>query len=189
MKKILVLDNYDSFTYNLVHYIEAILTIRVDVKRNDEITLSDVDTYSHVVLSPGPGLPKDAGIMPELLKQFCHTKNILGICLGHQAIIENFGGKIHNLDKVYHGVASEITINNTIKIFSDLPFKLNVGRYHSWAAYENELPAQLKSIANFGNINMGILHNDFNVTGLQFHPESILTPFGLQMIKNWLIEP
>lgn len=187
--KLLVLDNYDSFTYNLVHYIEDILQQEVIVKRNNAIALDDVAHFSHIVLSPGPGLPKDAGIMPELLKRYSDSKKILGICLGHQAIVENFGGAIHNLDTVFHGIASEIEINNQAQVFEHLPEKLNVGRYHSWAAYEKELPSVLKSIARVDGVNMGVQHKTLAVTGLQFHPESILTPDGFQMIKNWLVEP
>ena len=187
--KLLVLDNYDSFTYNLVHYIEEILQQEVVVKRNDQIAIDDVEYFSQIVLSPGPGLPKDAGIMPEVLQRFSTTKKILGICLGHQAIVENFGGKIHNLDTVFHGIASEIDVNNQFQVFKHLPEKLNVGRYHSWAAYENELPFVLESIARIDGVNMGVQHRTLALTGLQFHPESILTPYGFQMIRNWLVEP
>ena len=187
--KLLVLDNYDSFTYNLVHYIEEILQQEVVVKRNNEISIDEVDIFSHLVLSPGPGLPKDAGIMPEVLHRFSPSKKILGICLGHQAIIENFGGKIHNLDTVFHGVASDIEIKNNAAVFKGLPVQLNVGRYHSWAAYENELPDVLESIASVDHVNMGVQHKSLAITGLQFHPESILTPNGFQMIRNWLVEP
>jgi anthranilate synthase component 2 len=186
--KLLVLDNYDSFTYNLVHYIESILKQEVIVKRNDEIAIEMIASFSHIVLSPGPGVPKNAGIMPELLKRYSHTKKILGICLGHQAIIENFGGKIHNLNTVYHGVASEIKINNRAAVFKNLPDKLSVGRYHSWAAFEAEIPVELQSIAHAEEINMGVQHKNYAITGLQFHPESVLTPYGFQIIKNWLLE-
>lgn len=188
MKKILVLDNYDSFTYNLVHYVEDILNQTIQVFRNDEIKLAEVENFDTIILSPGPGLPKDAGIMPDLIKKYASTKNILGICLGHQAIVESFGGQLYNLEKVYHGIATPVKIDNSQKIFQGMPDRLNVGRYHSWAVKNENLPDCFKITAlDENNVVMGVQHMKYNLTGVQFHPESILTPEGHQMMRNWLL--
>ncbi|MCW3786092.1 anthranilate synthase component II [Plebeiibacterium sediminum] len=190
MKKILVFDNYDSFTYNLVHYIEEIVGYKVDVYRNDQIPIEDVEKYDKILLSPGPGIPKDAGILIPLIQKYGSSKSILGVCLGHQAIAEAFGGSISNLSKVYHGVATPITITTDTEIlFKDIPKNINVGRYHSWVVNDEDLPDcfTVTSRDEEGKI-MGIHHNDFDVRGVQFHPESILTENGKKMMENWLKE-
>jgi anthranilate synthase component 2 len=187
MERILVLDNYDSFTYNLVHYVEDITGAKVDVFRNNMITVEEAGYYDRIILSPGPGLPEDAGIMPALLKKYIPGKKILGICLGHQAIVQSLGGSLYNLDKVYHGVSTKITIDTSQKIFSKLQPSIEAGRYHSWAVHRDDLPACLEIIASDeAGVIMGVKHRQFDVTGVQFHPESILTPQGHAMIKNWL---
>ncbi len=187
-KKLLVLDNYDSFTYNLVHYIEAHPNYEVDVFRNDEITLDAVAVYDCIVLSPGPGLPADAGIMEALIKRYASTKKILGVCLGMQAIGEVFGAKLHNLDKVYHGVATPIKVlqENDV-IYKDLPSSFVVGRYHSWVLDTADFPEELTITALEENEQiMSITHQDYQVYGVQYHPESILTEHGKKLITNFL---
>lgn len=188
MEKILILDNYDSFTYNLVHYVEANPNYEVDVFRNDEITLEEVDKYSTIILSPGPGLPKDAGILNELIKTYAPTKKILGVCLGMQAIGEVFGGTLINLNDVFHGVATPIQIlDKTDLLYKDLPESFNIGRYHSWVISNDGFPDELKitSVEENGQV-MSLKHKQFNVYGVQFHPESILTEYGKEMINNFL---
>ncbi len=190
MKKILVFDNYDSFTYNLVHYIEEIVGYKVDVYRNDQIPIEDIEKYDKILLSPGPGIPKDAGILIPLIQKYGATKSIMGVCLGHQAIAEAFGGSISNLSKVYHGVATPINITTDTEIlFRDIPKNINVGRYHSWVVNDEDLPDcfTVTSRDEEGEI-MGIHHNEFDVRGVQFHPESILTENGKKMMENWLKE-
>lgn len=188
MSKILVLDNYDSFTYNLVHYVEKILNEDIDVFRNDEIPLNDVDRYDKILLSPGPGIPVESGILLDVIRTYSKTKSILGVCLGHQAIAEAFNGKLLNLDAVYHGVATpiKILIGND-PLFKDIPNPMNAGRYHSWIVDKASLPAcfNITSEDEQGQI-MGISHKEFDVRGLQFHPESVLTEHGLKIIENWL---
>jgi len=187
-EKILVLDNYDSFTYNLVHYIESNPKYEVEVYRNDEITLDEVDIYNTIVLSPGPGLPKDAGIMEDLISRYASSKKILGVCLGMQAIGEVFGGSLENLDKVYHGVASPITVlEEKDGLYTGLPQTFEVGRYHSWVVSKDNFPSELKITAEeeHGQI-MSITHQDYQVYGVQYHPESILTEHGKQLINNFL---
>ena len=186
--RILVLDNYDSFTYNLVQYIQELVGYKVDVFRNDAIALDDVEAYDKIVLSPGPGLPKDAGIMPELIKRYAPTKEILGVCLGHQAIGEAFGGTLHNIEKVYHGVATPIeVVNGQSLIFRGIPIRLEVGRYHSWIIEKKNLPAefQITAVDVYGTI-MAMRHRSYKVYGVQFHPESVLTPMGKAMLRNFL---
>ncbi|MEQ8241496.1 MAG: aminodeoxychorismate/anthranilate synthase component II [Cyclobacteriaceae bacterium] len=186
--KILVLDNYDSFTYNLVHIIRELgFSANLEVFRNDKISITEVSKYDHILLSPGPGLPKDAGIMPELLKVYAPTKNILGVCLGHQAIAEAFGGELYNLPSVFHGIATKNILQNSDPFFDDIPEEFQVCRYHSWAVKNENLPEELSitSVDEHGSI-MAIRHKLFNVRGVQFHPESIMTEHGKQMIKNWL---
>ncbi|MEM6318823.1 MAG: aminodeoxychorismate/anthranilate synthase component II [Bacteroidota bacterium] len=186
--KILVLDNYDSFTYNLVQYIQEIVGHKVDVFRNDAIDLTEVDTYDKIVLSPGPGLPKDAGIMPELIKKYAPSKAILGVCLGHQAIGEAFGGTLHNIEKVYHGVATPVeVVDGNALLFRGLPQKLEVGRYHSWIVERPNLPEalQITAVDEHGAI-MAMRHREYDVRGVQFHPESVLTPMGKAMLRNFL---
>ena len=185
--KILILDNYDSFTFNLVHYLEQFCA-DITVKRNDEILLNEVDAFDAIVLSPGPGLPKDAGIMPQLIKQYSTTKKILGVCLGHQAIGEAFGASLKNLNQVHHGVA--IPINVLVKdepLFQEMPDRIETGRYHSWVIDKDSNPSELVVTAtdDDGEI-MAIRHKEYDVCGVQFHPESILTPNGLKVIENWV---
>jgi anthranilate synthase component 2 len=186
MKKILVIDNYDSFTYNLVHYLQD-LNCDVTVKRNDKLTLDEVEIYDKILLSPGPGIPDEAGLLKPIIKRYGQSKSILGICLGQQAIAEVFGGKIENLNKVYHGVSTEIKrINNDDILYKDIPNKIEVGRYHSWVVSKN-LPEELiaTSVDDNGEI-MSLKHVKFDVRAVQYHPESILTPKGKQILKNWV---
>lgn len=186
--KILVFDNYDSFTYNLVHAVANLSNAQVEVFRNDEISLEKVNEYDRIILSPGPGLPSESGILLDLIKTYAPSKPILGVCLGHQAIGEAFGGKLINLPKVFHGVATPISIIDSFdKIYLDLPQRQNVGRYHSWVIDENSFPDSLKvtAIDEDGRI-MSLSHKTYNLKGVQFHPESILTEYGNQILKNWL---
>ena len=185
--KILVLDNYDSFTYNLVQYIAEITGETPSVFRNDQITLDEVDAYDFVVLSPGPGLPSAAGIMPELIKRYGATKYIFGVCLGMQAIGEAYGGTLYNLPKVYHGVATPIQIIDRQElIFKNIPQEILVGRYHSWAVVRKTLPADLMITAEDSEgVIMAMSHKRHNVCGVQFHPESIMTDYGKQMLRNF----
>ncbi len=185
--KLLVLDNYDSFTYNLVHLIEKVSDINFDVIRNDNISLEEIVFYDKILLSPGPGLPKDAGIMPELIGRYGASKSILGVCLGLQAIGEAYGGTLKNLETVFHGIATSITIISEDSIFKNCPDTFTVGRYHSWVVNTQGLPEQLRITATDagGNI-MALKHTMYDVRGVQFHPESILSEYGEIMIKNWL---
>ena len=192
--KILVFDNYDSFTYNLVHLVNSIVKDQVDVCRNDEIPLEKVAAYDKIILSPGPGIPSEAGLLLPLIKEYAAKKSILGVCLGHQAIGEVFGGKLINLSTVYHGVATPVTfIENTSlskassQLFKDLPGQIQVGRYHSWIVSEENFPAELEITAVDENgYIMALQHKTYDVQGVQFHPESVLTPDGATILKNWL---
>lgn len=185
--KLLVLDNYDSFTYNLVHLIEKVSDIPFDVIRNDKVSIADVNAYDKILLSPGPGLPKDAGIMPELLKQYGAIKSIFGVCLGLQAIGENYGATLKNLDTVFHGLATPINIVNDDLIFKDCPKTFTVGRYHSWVVNHQHLPSDLQITATDANGNiMALKHTTHDVRGVQFHPESILSEYGEAIIQSWL---
>ena len=180
-----MLDNDDRFTYNLVHYLED-LDGDVTVKRNDQLTLDEVEPFDHIVLSPGPGIPDEAGLLKEIIKTYATSKRIFGVCLGLQAIGEVFGGTLVNLDQVYHGVATTITVTKDDPIFKGLPKNLQVGRYHSWVVDPN-VPEELEitSVDENGQI-MSLRHKEYDVTAVQFHPESVLTPEGKQMLKNWL---
>ncbi len=186
--KILVIDNYDSFTYNLVHAIKKITGLAVDVFRNDEIELIEIDKYDKIVLSPGPGLPEEAGRLLEIIKNYAPKKSILGVCLGHQAIGEAFGAKLHNMNRVIHGMATpvELTENHSI-LFKGLPETFDVGRYHSWIVQKENLPGcfEITSVDKEGMI-MSMKHKEYDVEGVQFHPESVLTPLGEKMIENWI---
>lgn len=187
-KKIIVIDNYDSFTYNLVHYIEKITGKRVDVFRNDEISVDTVGNYDKILLSPGPGLPIEAGIILDVIKKHGSSRSILGVCLGHQAISQAFGGNLINLDKVYHGISTEIEVlTPNDPLYKGIPAKFNVGRYHSWVVAKENLPDcfTITSIDEKGLI-MGISHKKFDVRGVQYHPESVLTEHGLAIVKNWV---
>lgn len=190
--KILVFDNYDSFTYNLVHLVEKITGERVDVYRNDQIALTDVAAYDKIILSPGPGIPEEAGLLLPLIKQYAPVKSILGVCLGHQAIAEAFGGRLTNLRKVFHGVATPITrVSHPTRvahpIFMGLPEKIEAGRYHSWIVSDDDFPEQLEVTARDENgYIMALQHKIYDVQGVQFHPESVLTPDGETILRNWL---
>ncbi|MFT7197734.1 MAG: anthranilate synthase component 2 [Marinoscillum sp.] len=189
MGKVLVIDNYDSFTYNLVHILRELgMEDVMEVHRNDKIAVDYAAQFDHILLSPGPGLPSDAGIMPAVISKYAATKNILGVCLGHQAIGEAFGASLFNLPTVFHGIATDISLSEHIDVlFSDIPNSFKVCRYHSWAISPNSIPDQLMVLATdeAGNI-MAIKHKEFNVRGVQFHPESIMTEHGKKMIENWL---
>lgn len=185
--KILVLDNYDSFTYNLVHYLEQVCDHPVQVFRNDAISLADVSTYDKILLSPGPGLPSEAGILNELIRTYQAEKDIFGVCLGLQAIGEVFGGKLRNLEKVYHGVSTPVSVCGDPQLFRDIPNTFKAGRYHSWVVEENTLPPVLEITArDEQGCIMALRHRKHRIRGVQFHPESILTEHGLQLIKNWV---
>ena len=192
MQKILVFDNYDSFTYNLVHLVAKITNTKVDVFRNDELALEKVAEYDKIILSPGPGIPSEAGMLLNLIKAYAPTKSILGVCLGHQAIGESFGGTLVNLSTVFHGVATPIAINSEklatrSSLFDLLPDEIIVGRYHSWVISDQKFPDCLEITARDNNgYIMGLQHKEYDVQGVQFHPESVLTPDGETIIKNWL---
>lgn len=187
MKKIIVIDNYDSFTYNLVHYLED-LNCEVTVFRNDEFDIDEIKNFDKILLSPGPGIPDEAGLLKEVIKTYAPTKSILGVCLGQQAIGEVFGGSLTNLEKVYHGVATNVNILvDDEKLFDGLEKQIEVGRYHSWVVSNCDFPETLEitSIDENGEI-MSLRHKTFDVRGVQFHPESVLTPNGKEILKNWL---
>ena len=186
--KILVFDNYDSFTYNLVHLVEKITHQKVDVFRNDEIALEDVNRYDKIILSPGPGIPEEAGLLLPLIKQYAATKSILGVCLGHQAIGQAFGGKLTNLTSVYHGIATPIKIlNQQAQVLKGFGEELTVGRYHSWVVSDEGFPEELEVTArDENNFIMALQHKTYDVQGVQFHPESVLTPDGENIMRNWL---
>ena len=210
--KILIFDNYDSFTYNLVHLVEKITHEKVDVYRNDQIALEDVKAYDKIILSPGPGLPSEAGLLLPLIKEYASTKSILGVCLGHQAIGEAFGGTLINLATVFHGVAtrmkvvnreslnvngktskineanSRFTIDDSRKdLFNGLPETFEAGRYHSWIVSKENFPGELEITAEDDNgFIMALQHKTFDIQGVQFHPESVLTPEGEKIMRNWL---
>ncbi|MBC5841066.1 aminodeoxychorismate/anthranilate synthase component II [Flavobacterium sp. F-380] len=186
MKKILVIDNYDSFTYNLVHYLED-LNCEVTVYRNDEFELDEISHFDKILLSPGPGIPDEAGLLKEVIKKYGPTKSIFGVCLGQQAIGEVYGGTLSNLDKVYHGVATKVrTVVNDEILFKGLETEFEVGRYHSWVV-DTTLPDELEatSFDDNGQV-MSLRHRTYDVRGVQFHPESVLTPTGKKMLENWV---
>ncbi|MBD0276390.1 MAG: aminodeoxychorismate/anthranilate synthase component II [Flavisolibacter sp.] len=201
---ILVFDNYDSFTYNLVHLVEKILHQKVEVYRNDEISLEKIAEYDKIILSPGPGLPSEAGLLEPLIREYAGKKSILGVCLGHQAIGEVFGGKLVNLRTVFHGVSTPVkvvngewsmgnkknspfTIDHSRDLFAGLPEAFEVGRYHSWIVSDENFPEELEVTARdeHGYI-MALRHKEYDVQGVQFHPESVLTPDGEKILRNWL---
>src|SRR4026207_79042 len=203
--RILVFDNYDSFTYNLVHLVERILHQKVDVHRNDQIPLEKVKEYDKIILSPGPGIPVEAGLLLPLIKEYAPSKSILGVCLGHQAIGEAFGGKLINLSSVFHGVATPVKIGNgqwsivnegnspltihhsRLGLFDGLPETIEVGRYHSWVVSKENFPGELEITAeDETGMIMGLQHKTYDVQGVQFHPESVLTPMGEAIMRNWL---
>ena len=192
--KLLVFDNYDSFTYNLVHLVEKILHQKVEVFRNDQIPLEKVKEYDKIILSPGPGIPSEAGLLLPLIKEYAPAKSILGVCLGHQAIGEAFGGSLINLSTVYHGVATPVKIlndellkANNKNLFKGLPEEIQAGRYHSWIIAEEDFPEELEVTARDNNgYIMALQHKTYDVQGVQFHPESVLTPQGETILRNWL---
>lgn len=200
--RILVFDNYDSFTYNLVHLVEKIIHGKVEVHRNDQLPLEKVKEYDKIILSPGPGIPEEAGLLLPLIKEYAASKSILGVCLGHQAIGQAFGGTLINLSTVYHGVATPIRVGhpNLVShpnrvadqvvrndLFSGLPETIEVGRYHSWVISKDDFPGQLEITAEDDNgYIMALRHKQFDVQGVQFHPESVLTPDGEKIMRNWL---
>ena len=191
--KLLVFDNYDSFTYNLVHLVEKILGDKVTVCRNDQIDLDAVDAFDKIILSPGPGIPSEAGLLLPLIKAYAPKKSILGVCLGHQAIGEAFGGKLINLTTVYHGLATPIQLQATGSqqrdndVFQGFDNELIVGRYHSWVVSDEAFPDELEVTAKDDNdYIMALRHKTYDVQGVQFHPESVLTPDGEKILRNWL---
>lgn len=202
--KILVFDNYDSFTYNLVHLVEKIIHQKTDVYRNDGLPLEKVKEYDKIILSPGPGIPEEAGLLLPLIQEYASSKSILGVCLGHQAIGEAFGAKLVNLSKVYHGIATNIRVvkSKTEKgkrgevqllestkqnLFNGMPDEFEAGRYHSWVVSEENFPDELEITArDDNNYIMALQHKTYDVQGVQFHPESVLTPRGEEIMKNWL---
>jgi anthranilate synthase component II len=186
--KVLIIDNYDSFTYNLFHYIQKYPGVNVEVFRNDKIQLEEIAKFDKIVLSPGPGIPDEAGISKDLIAEYAPCKSILGVCLGHQAIAEVFGGTLHNMERVYHGVASNIIIEDREEpLFKGLPVQIEGGRYHSWLVQRDNLPKELIITAtNEQNEIMALRHQTYDVKGLQFHPESVLTNTGETIINNWL---
>lgn len=182
--KVLMIDNYDSFTYNVVHYLEA-LGAEVEVFRNDKISLEDVNQYDKIVLSPGPGIPEEAGILLELIKKYAPTKSILGICLGHQAIGQVFGAEFYNIGKVVHGKSRNTIVTVEDVLFKGLPKEFQSGRYHSWAV--KNLPDALEITAmDEEGIVQAFRHKEYDVRGVQFHPESIMTEYGMEILGNWL---
>jgi anthranilate synthase component 2 len=189
--RILLLDNYDSFTYNLMQYLKELIPDGViDVIRNDQMDLEEVAHYDIIVLSPGPGIPKDAGIMPDLIKKYAPEKAIFGVCLGHQAIGEAFGGSLTNMEQVYHGISSSIEIVEPLAtpIFDSLPTNFQAGRYHSWIVNKKDLPDCLRitAVDEKGRI-MAFSHREYNIHGVQFHPESVMTPDGMKILSNFII--
>jgi anthranilate synthase component 2 len=188
MSKILIIDNYDSFTYNLVHLVNE-LCLECTVWRNDKFAIEDVDVYDRIILSPGPGIPSEAGLLQEVIRVYAPTKSIFGVCLGQQAIAEVFGGSLYNLSRPMHGIATPIKVTDTEEIlFKGLPPSFKVGRYHSWVVAQEGLPDCLSvtAIDEADNSIMALKHNIYDVRGVQFHPESILTEFGKEMMGNWL---
>lgn len=184
--KVLVFDNYDSFTYNLVHALKKLGVTDLEVHRNDQIALDDIERFDKIVLSPGPGVPSESGILLELIRRYAPTKSILGVCLGQQAIAEAFGGSLVNLPEVFHGISSTIKIVQPDLLFEGLPAEIEVGRYHSWVVDPTNLPAELAVTAvDATGMIMALAHKEYDVRGVQFHPESVLTPLGEEMLKNW----
>lgn len=185
MKKVFVIDNYDSFTYNLVHYLEE-LDCEVTVKRNDQFELEELEEYPLLLLSPGPGIPEESGLLKAAIERYAPTKKILGICLGQQAIGEVFGASLINLDKVYHGIATPVKVIKEDVLFNGLPEKFDVGRYHSWVV-KTPLPDELiaTSIDEDGQL-MSLRHKTYDVCAVQYHPESVLTPYGKKILENWI---
>lgn len=184
--KIVIIDNYDSFTYNLAHLVKE-LGAEVTVFRNDQFQLSELDRFDKIILSPGPGIPSEAGLLMDVIRKYAGRKPMLGVCLGHQAIGEAFGAKLTNLSEVYHGVATPCTQFGNDPIFEGLPKRIDIGRYHSWVVDKSGFPdcLDITAVSDDGQI-MGLKHKNYDIRGIQFHPESVLTPDGKKMIQNWL---
>ena len=186
---ILIIDNYDSFTYNLVHLVNEI-GLQCEVWRNDKFSIADVDAFDKIILSPGPGIPSEAGLLMEVIEKYSPSKSIFGVCLGQQAIAEVFGGNLYNLSQPMHGIATEVKITDRDeRLFTDLPERFKVGRYHSWVVDHKSFPGVLAvtAIDETDNSIMALKHKEFDVRGVQFHPESILTEYGKEMMQNWLV--
>ncbi len=189
MENVVVIDNYDSFTYNLVHALNQITGSRVDVFRNDKVGINDLESYSHIVLSPGPGIPDEAGMLKDIIRRYAPSKRMLGVCLGHQAIAEVFGGSLINIPRVFHGVSTRIrVVDREDYLYRNIPVDFEGGRYHSWIVSEKDLPdsLQITAKAEDGEI-MGLSHREFDVKGVQYHPESVLTREGMAILTNWII--
>lgn len=185
--KVLVFDNYDSFTYNLVQLVERLLGYRVDVLRNDQLAMEEVGKYDKIILSPGPGIPEEAGSLLPLITAYGSSKSILGVCLGHQAIGQVYGGKLVNLDSVFHGVATPVHVIGHSVLFSGMGKTISAGRYHSWIVDRSSMPEALEVTAEDENgLVMALQHRRYDVMGVQFHPESVLTPDGEAILRNWL---
>lgn len=187
--KIMVLDNYDSFTYNLVNYLRELTNSeKIDVYRNDQISISEVGNYDKILISPGPGVPSEAGITLDLIRKWAPLKSILGVCLGCQAIAESYGGRIYNLDRVYHGVSTYMKVEDKgDRLFQEVPEHFTAGRYHSWVIDEKLLPEEIMVTArDEEGMVMAVSHREYDLKGVQFHPESVLTRYGKQLIANWL---
>lgn len=185
-QRVVIIDNYDSFTYNLAHLVRQ-LGATVEVYRNDQFTLNQLEPFSKIILSPGPGIPEEAGLLMDVIRTYAGRKPMLGVCLGHQAIGEVFGGKLVNLAEVYHGVATEGTQFGNDPIFEGLPRRIVMGRYHSWVVDRAGFPdcLEVTAMSDDGQI-MALRHRNYNIHGIQFHPESVLTPEGATIVKNWL---
>ena len=186
--KIVIIDNYDSFTYNLVHLVENITGKYPTVFRNNEIAVKAINQYDLIMLSPGPGIPDEAGILKEVIKTYAGKKPIFGVCLGLQAITEVFGGSLQNLDSVFHGVATTMKVTNLdASIYKGIPTEFEAARYHSWIASKKDFPSELEitAVDEFGDI-MSLQHKTYNVSAVQFHPESILTPLGEKIVRNFI---
>jgi anthranilate synthase component 2 len=189
MEKVVVIDNYDSFTYNLVHALNQITESKVDVFRNDKVEMDALAEYTHFVLSPGPGIPDEAGLLKDIIREYAPEKRMLGVCLGHQAIAEVFGGSLINISKVFHGVSTRIKVlDREDYLYRNIPSEFDGGRYHSWIVSEKDLPASLRITARAedGEI-MGMRHNEYDVKGVQYHPESVLTKEGMAILTNWIV--
>lgn len=190
MKKILLFDNYDSFTYNLLHTVQSLGHTNVDVIRNNKLTLEEVERYDKIILSPGPGLPEEAGLLLPLIERYATSKSILGVCLGHQAIGQVFGAKLENIPFVFHGVQTPAQIVAEDYLFAGLPEEIAVGRYHSWIVARENFPTELEVTAlDKAGAIMALRHRTLDLHGVQFHPESILTPEGTAIIRNFLEHP
>ena len=187
MKKILVIDNYDSFTYNLVYLLKQFADVKVEVVRNDFVKMEAVKDYDKILFSPGPGVPQEAGMMCDVIREYASSKPMLGVCLGHQAIGEVFGSKLKNLTKVFHGIATDIFVQNFDGVFKDVPKTFKAGRYHSWVIDETSLSNELEVTAtDENNLIMAVAHKKYDIQGVQFHPESILTEHSVTMMSNWI---